>query len=76
VESAFPLEVREALAKKGHDAAVMPHIGGGMNAIQFGASGPDGQAENFTGAACWREPESGSGPRNPADNRRKEIGDG
>jgi hypothetical protein len=47
-----------------------------MNAIQFGASGPDGQAENFTGAACWREPESGSGPRNPADNRRKEIGDG
>ena len=54
VESAFPLEVREALAKKGHDVAVMPHIGGGMNAIQFGASGPDGQAENFTGAACWR----------------------
>ncbi len=36
-----------ALAAKGHDIKVMPHIGGGMNAISF-----DGTS--MTGAACWR----------------------
>lgn len=37
-----------ALAAKGHEVQVVPHIGGGMNAIAFGADG------EMTGAACWR----------------------
>lgn len=37
-----------ALEAMGHEVRVMPHIGGGMNAIAFR---PDGQME---GAACWR----------------------
>jgi gamma-glutamyltranspeptidase/glutathione hydrolase len=48
LEPAFPADVRDALANKGHDVAVLPHIGGGMNAIRFA---PDG---GLTGAACWR----------------------
>jgi len=35
-----------ALAALGHKVRVMPHIGGGMNAIAFG--------QTMTGAACWR----------------------
>lgn len=35
-----------ALEALGHEVRVMPHIGGGMNAIAFG--------EAMTGAACWR----------------------
>lgn len=35
-----------ALEALGHEVRVMPHIGGGMNAISF--------AETMTGAACWR----------------------
>ena len=49
------LEVEEALADRapdlrarGHDVRVMPHVGGGMNAIGFAG---DGMME---GAACWR----------------------
>ncbi|KFI25056.1 gamma-glutamyltransferase [Paenirhodobacter enshiensis] len=37
-----------ALTAMGHEVRVVPHIGGGMNAIAFG---PDGA---LTGAACWR----------------------
>ena len=37
-----------ALAAMGHDVKVVPHIGGGMNAIGFAADGM------MTGAACWR----------------------
>lgn len=39
---------RSALEAKGHEVKVVPHIGGGMNAIGFGADGM------MTGAACWR----------------------
>ncbi len=39
---------REALEARGHEVALVPHVGGGMNAIAFG---PGGQ---MTGAACWR----------------------
>ncbi|MEI4487787.1 gamma-glutamyltransferase [Frigidibacter sp. MR17.14] len=37
---------KAALEALGHEVRVMPHIGGGMNAIAFG--------ETMTGAACWR----------------------
>lgn len=39
---------RAALEARGHEVQLVPHIGGGMNAIAFA---PDGQ---MTGAACWR----------------------
>ncbi|MEL7528371.1 MAG: gamma-glutamyltransferase [Pseudomonadota bacterium] len=39
--------VAEGLAQAGHDVKVVPHIGGGMNAIGFKDS-------RMTGAACWR----------------------
>ena len=39
---------KEALAAKGHEVQIVPHIAGGMNAIAFGADG------EMTGAACWR----------------------
>ena len=48
LEPAFPQDVRDALAQKGHDIMISPHIGGGMNAIQFSDDG------TLTGAACWR----------------------
>ncbi|MCD1617615.1 gamma-glutamyltransferase [Salipiger marinus] len=38
----------EALRARGHDVQLVPHVGGGMNAIAFGANG------EMTGAACWR----------------------
>ncbi len=41
-------EQAEALAAMGHVVRIMPHIGGGMNAITFGEDGA------MTGAACWR----------------------
>ncbi|SNR67894.1 gamma-glutamyltransferase [Puniceibacterium sediminis] len=47
VEPCFAHHV-EALQAKGHDVRVVPHIGGGMNAIAFGPNG------EMTGAACWR----------------------
>ncbi|MGY9046004.1 gamma-glutamyltransferase [Puniceibacterium antarcticum] len=47
VEPAFAHHV-EALEAMGHEVRVVPHIGGGMNAIAFGADG------TMTGAACWR----------------------
>jgi len=48
IEDAFPESVRAALRARGHDVAVMPHVAGGMNAIQFAVDG------TMTGAACWR----------------------
>lgn len=39
--------VAEGLAQAGHRVKVVPHIGGGMNAIGFGD-------DRMTGAACWR----------------------
>ncbi len=38
----------EALEARGHEVKVVPHVGGGMNAISFDADG------GMTGAACWR----------------------
>ena len=37
-----------ALQAMGHDVRIVPHIGGGMNAIAFDSDG------SMTGAACWR----------------------
>ena len=48
LEEAFPDEVRNALASRGHEIAPVRRIGGGMNAIAFGDDG------TLTGAACWR----------------------
>jgi gamma-glutamyltranspeptidase/glutathione hydrolase len=48
IEDGFPEPVREALRRRGHDVAVMPHVAGGMSAIGFAADG------TLTGAACWR----------------------
>ncbi|MEJ8474268.1 gamma-glutamyltransferase [Roseibium algae] len=48
VEIEEPLAPMEnALREKGHDVKVVPHIGGGMNAISFDEDG-------MSGAACWR----------------------
>jgi gamma-glutamyltranspeptidase/glutathione hydrolase len=48
VENEVPRKVRDALAKRGHQMLPLPHIGGGMNAIQFNDDG------STLGAACWR----------------------
>ena len=48
MEEAFPAEVANELAGRGHEVARMQRIGGGMNAIAFGEDG------RLTGAACWR----------------------
>ncbi|NKN38846.1 gamma-glutamyltransferase [Agrobacterium sp. a22-2] len=45
IENAYAPQAA-ALEALGHEVRVMPHIGGGMNAIAFG--------ETATGAACWR----------------------
>lgn len=45
IEKAFEPQ-KSALEALGHEVRVMPHIGGGINAITFG--------EAMTGAACWR----------------------
>jgi gamma-glutamyltranspeptidase / glutathione hydrolase len=39
---------RAALEARGHDVRVVPHIGGGMNAVAFAEEG------RMEGAACWR----------------------
>ena len=46
LEPAFTPEVRDRLSEMGHVIEAVPHVGGGMNAIQFG--------DALTGAACWR----------------------
>ncbi|MBP0466310.1 gamma-glutamyltransferase [Roseomonas sp. PWR1] len=48
IEPAFPEDVRAALAARGHTLSRLPHVGGGMCAIGFGADGA------MEGAACWR----------------------
>ena len=48
VEKAVFSGVLAALRDRGHDAAAVGNIGGGMSAIQFDADG------TLTGAACWR----------------------
>ncbi|WP_299841589.1 gamma-glutamyltransferase [uncultured Jannaschia sp.] len=51
----YDLEIEQALSglapaleARGHSVRVMPHVGGGMNAIAFSADG------TMEGAACWR----------------------
>ncbi|MEM9431217.1 MAG: gamma-glutamyltransferase [Pseudomonadota bacterium] len=48
IERAYGAEAAQALRARGHDVRVVPHIGGGMNAIRFEDDG------RMTGAACWR----------------------
>lgn len=48
LESGFPQGVRDGLAARGHEIEIVPHVGGGMNAVAFGDEG------SLTGAACWR----------------------
>ena len=48
LEIGFGDAVRAGLAGRGHEPVAVPHVGGGMNAIEFGADGA------MTGAACWR----------------------
>lgn len=48
LEDGFAMPVRDALAARGHTIAVVPHVGGGMNAIAFAGDG------TMTGSACWR----------------------
>jgi gamma-glutamyltranspeptidase/glutathione hydrolase len=48
LETGFGDAVRAGLAERGHQPVAMPHVGGGMNAIEFADDG------TMTGAACWR----------------------
>jgi len=48
VETGYGAAAATALEANGHRVRTVPHIGGGMNAIGFGADGA------LTGAACWR----------------------
>ncbi|MGJ4891264.1 gamma-glutamyltransferase [Bradyrhizobium sp. HKCCYLRH3099] len=48
LEPAFPDDVANALASRGHVVKREPVVAGGMNAIAFGDDGI------MTGAACWR----------------------
>ena len=48
LEQAFPDEVKNELAGRGHEVVRLQRIGGGMNAIAFADDG------TLTGAACWR----------------------
>ena len=47
-EPAFSPDAIEGLRLLGHHVMKVPHVGGGMCAIGFGADG------TLTGAACWR----------------------
>ncbi|BBK30162.1 gamma-glutamyltransferase 1 [Stella humosa] len=48
IEKGVPETVRAAVAGFGHEVVAVPHVAGGMCAIEFH---PDGE---MTGAACWR----------------------
>lgn len=48
LEDAYSIRLQRALKALGHDPVVIPHVGGGMNAISFADDG------TLTGAACWR----------------------
>jgi len=52
IEQAFAPQ-QAALDAMGHQVKVMPHIGGGMNAIAFGDM-KSRFGGTMTGAACWR----------------------
>ncbi|MGE4326913.1 MAG: gamma-glutamyltransferase [Pseudodonghicola sp.] len=47
-ELEFSPTLRQELAAMGHPIMPVPHIAGGMCAIEFGGDG------TMTGAACWR----------------------
>ncbi len=53
VETGIPQAMRDALSERGHRVTVLPHIGGGMNAIAFHGTAAQGHTE-LEGAACWR----------------------
>ena len=48
IEDGYPSDTEEHLAKKGHLMTRVPHVGGGMNAIEFSEDG------TMIGASCWR----------------------
>lgn len=48
LEDRFPGHIRQALELKGHTLKIVPHVAGGMCAIQFHTD------QSMTGAACWR----------------------
>jgi gamma-glutamyltranspeptidase/glutathione hydrolase len=48
LEAGFGPAIHDGLAARGHETLAVPHVGGGMNAIEFGEDG------TLTGAACWR----------------------
>ncbi len=48
VEDAFAGSVLRALRGRGHEILPVPHVGGGMNAVEFHGDG------TVSGAACWR----------------------
>ena len=48
IEELYGAPAASALRARGHNVKVVPHIGGGMNAVSFGGDGA------VTGAACWR----------------------
>ncbi len=48
IEDDFPADVETALTATGHELTRVPHVGGGMNAIEFDTDG------RMTGASCWR----------------------
>jgi len=48
VEEAFSGSVLRALRARGHEILTVPHVGGGMNAVQVHGDG------TVSGAACWR----------------------
>ena len=48
VEEAYTDDVKDPLARRGHEVVRLQRVGGGMNAIAFGEDG------TLTGAACWR----------------------
>tara|TARA_Y100001934_G_scaffold101871_1_gene125323 strand:- start:154983 stop:156650 length:1668 start_codon:yes stop_codon:yes gene_type:complete len=48
IEDDFPLKVDKVLKGLGHEVMRVPHVGGGMNAIEFDSDG------RMAGASCWR----------------------
>ncbi|HWK46576.1 MAG TPA: gamma-glutamyltransferase [Stellaceae bacterium] len=48
VEAEFTASALQSLERLGHRIALLPHVGGGMNAIEINSD------RTMTGAACWR----------------------
>ncbi len=62
VETGFAAEARAALAARGHTVVEVPHVGGGMCAIGFGADGmPAGLSGGLAeaGLRFWPDPTRG-----------------